>query len=101
MTTQTDLKNVREFIYQSIKDSLWINHKTETQIKAEIEQSVFMIDNEIRVSGEHGNDFSLYFVNYYEGLQFADKFMDSFKQVTKGCWLLEWFNSAYMVAYKQ
>lgn len=60
-----------------------------------------MIDNEIIVGGENGNNFSLFFVNYYENFNMSLVMVEFVKKQSRGKWELEWYNPAYMVAFKQ
>ena len=66
--------------------------------KKEISESVFYREGEHRISGEEGNKFSLFFVNYWDGMDSAIDMMD---YLGKHGWDAEWYNPGYMVAYKR
>lgn len=66
--------------------------------KAEIDKSVFYRDGEHRISGETATNFSLYYVNYYDLPELADKLMT---HLHKRGWDSDWYNPAYIVANKE
>lgn len=43
--------------------------------KKDIEEAVFVVDNELRISGETGNNFSDFYVNYYDGGEIAGELL--------------------------
>jgi len=66
--------------------------------RAMIDESVFLVDGEIRISGENGNDFSGLYVEYYAYQNLHDRFIREFEKVSKGKWMLEWYCAGYMTA---
>lgn len=64
--------------------------------KKDIEDSVFYMEGEHRISGEADNNFSLFFVNYYDGQKSWSNLMD---HLSKHGWETDWYNPGYMVTY--
>ena len=66
--------------------------------KSEIEKSVFYREGEHRISGETVTNFSLYYVNYYDLPDLADKLIT---HLHRRGWDADWYNPAYIVANKE
>ena len=64
----------------------------------DIEDSVFLIEGELRISGEVANNFSGFYVNYYE---FTERWSDLVNHLSKKGWMAEWYNPAYIIAYEE
>ena len=61
--------------------------------KRDIEESVFKMEGELRISGEVGNAFSDVYVNYYDGADVAAVMQ---KYLWEQGLEVEWYNPAYM-----
>ena len=62
--------------------------------KKEIEEAVFEMEGELRISGEVGNNFSDLFVNYWDGEQTAAELLH---YLGEHGFESDWYNPGYMV----
>ena len=62
--------------------------------KKDIEEAVIETDNELRISGETGNNFSDFYVNYHDGGEIARELLHYL--AGKG-FEADWYNPGYMV----
>lgn len=65
---------------------------------SDIKESVFLLEKELRISGEQANNFSEYYVNYYD---FTERWQQLLTHLSKKGWLAEWFNPGYIIAYEE
>ena len=61
--------------------------------RKDIEEAVFKMDGELRISGEVGNAFSDVYVNYYDGADVAAVMQSYLREQGLE---VEWYNPAYM-----
>jgi hypothetical protein len=66
--------------------------------KKDIQESVFDIDGELRISGEEANNFSSFFVNYYDFPRRASAMIEYLN--TSG-WSVDWYSPGYIVASRK
>lgn len=62
--------------------------------KEDINNSIFEIDGEMRISGEEDNNFSMLYVNYYEFPKGAERMMDYLESCGVA---VDWYNPGYIV----
>ena len=62
--------------------------------KKEVEEAVFAMDGKVRVSGEVGNRFRDFYVNYFDGEEMAAEML--FYLAKRG-FEMDWGSPAYMV----
>ena len=62
--------------------------------KKEIEEAVFKMGGELRISGEVGNNFSDMYVNYWDGEQMAAELL---YYLAEHGFETDWYNPGYMV----
>jgi len=98
MATKNDLKNVREALYTFVSDEKW---KLFEVTKEDVNKATFLMDDEIRITNESGDNFGMYFVNYYEAMELSLQMMAFVEKQTKRKYVLEWYNPAYITAYSQ
>ena len=65
---------------------------------SDIKESVFLLEKELRISGEVANNFSDFYVNYYD---LSERWSALLTHLSKKGWLAEWFNPAYIIAYEE
>lgn len=65
--------------------------------KKEVDNSVFYREGEHRISGERDNNFSLFYVNYYDNNDLAYDLMDYLR---KHGWDSDWYSPAYIITSK-
>lgn len=65
---------------------------------SDVQHSIFEIDNELRISGEKDNNFSMFYANYYELQQGAQRLMEHLRA---SGWCADWYNPAYIIAKRE
>ena len=105
MNNQRNLKRIRTLAWAFAQewnekaDDFWgddTHFANSMKIKRQdITDSIFIIDGEIRISGEESNHFSLFFVNYWDDKDCGGKITDYLQK--NGCWA-EWYCPGYMTA---
>lgn len=65
---------------------------------SDIKESVFLLEKELRISGEVANNFSDFYVNYYDS---TERWQQLLTHLSKKGWLAEWFCPGYIVAYEE
>jgi hypothetical protein len=97
MVDEKDLKIVRKVLYKFIETK-----PSEYELSREqVDKATFLIDNEIRITGEVEGNFALFFVNYYDAYNMALEMANFVEKETNGKFIVEWYNPAYLVANKQ
>ena len=90
------LKKLREDIWNHIKVIGADSYGSGIDVrKKDIEQSVFKIEGELRISGEQSNNFSAFYVNYYEMPRAAEGMME---YLNDHGWSVDWYCPGYLIA---
>jgi hypothetical protein len=112
--TEKDLAQIRKLCFEFVSKDQQVYYAKygkdrydEEVTMADVEKAVFMIEGEngqeIRLSNEFGNWFCDYYLDYEHsyGNCKADEMIQYIEKKVKGKFELEWYNSAYLVAFKQ
>ena len=64
---------------------------------SDIKESVFLLEDELRISGEQPNNFSEFYVDYYV----ERRWQELLTHLSEKGWMAEWFNPGYIIAYEE